>query len=182
MSPRTYYIRRDGSATSTKPWSKDYVTTVRANSIRDAEDKLAFLSPGDVIARFNFGPTYQSVLFCDIESLRTKGMPDKIYLSRSLRWATNDRLMVIGVSIHDCKVELLKYAWMILDAKKTDLEIELLPIGVATAFNEHVPELGPDPTRIKRMKEVKAFLLKHLPPKEVSFLGRSVYWDLRGIA
>ena len=189
MSTRTYYIRRDGSATSNKPWSMDYVTTVRASSINDAESRLAFLSPKDIYAECSFGPTYHRVVFCNINALRAKGMNDKVYPCHSDRWERNDRLEIIGISPQHLESELLAYARQILDAKKTDLTIKLLHGGLVPALPDchgpygiDVPAHRPNPVRLKQMKRVEAALRKHLHSKGVVIHAPGPWWAKHGLA
>jgi len=189
MSARTYYIRRDGSATSTKPWSMDYVTTVRASSIKDAESRLPFLTSRDLFAEFSFGPTYQRVVFCNIETLRAKRMNDKIYPCHSRMWRSNDRLEIIGISPQHLESELLGYARKILDAKKTGLTIKLLHGALAPGFPEclgpyriDVSAHRPDPARLKQMKRVEAFMRRHLQSKGVVIHRPGPWWQEDGHA
>lgn len=174
MSTRTYYIRRDGSATPNKPWSGDHITTVRAHSAYGAERKMAYLDPKDVYARFYIFSKRCCIEICDLEALRSQGMNDRLFLSQG-KW-TNYGIEVIGVPLENLGEEIVRIAETIVKNLGKDVRIDLLHDGSAY-YSYHqrmeVPIEEPTWARTKQMARLQRYLMKRLSSPMITILPPS---------
>ena len=82
MSYRTYYLRRDGSASPNRPWSDDHILTVRAHSIREAEAQVPYLAPGDIYARIRPTHSGSSIVLCSLHAMNAHDMNTRLFINK----------------------------------------------------------------------------------------------------
>lgn len=104
MSYRTYYLRRDGSASPNRPWSEDHIMTVRAHSIREAEALMPYLAPSEIYARIGPEGSGSSIVLCSLSALKAHGMNTRLFINKE-RWGIHET-EVIGTDLDKLVPEL----------------------------------------------------------------------------
>lgn len=104
--PRTYYLRRDGSATPNKPWSGDHIMTVRAGTAIEAETRLRYLGPEDVYAQVSVPDRRVRILLCANGSLLGKGLYPHLFVGADRLGSHGIELL--EVSLHRLVSEIIR--------------------------------------------------------------------------
>lgn len=160
MPYRTYYLRRDGSASPNKPWSGDHIMSIRAETAIEAETRLGYLGPKDVYAQISVPDRRVRILLCPNGSLLGKGLYPHLFVG-SNRLGSHG-IELLEVSLHQLVSEVIRTTGALVRKWRLPVWVEVfngtttridstsaLPgIGVANAWawpalgdEDQVPEL-----------------------------------------
>jgi hypothetical protein len=123
MSYRTYYLRRDGSASPNRPWSDDHIMTVRAASIKNVEFSLPFLNPGEIYARITPYGSGTTIVLCSKEALTRKGMNTRLFLRRDRHGIYETE--VIGIAKASLDSEIIRILDLFTARRKGSFGVEI---------------------------------------------------------
>lgn len=123
MSLRTYYLRRDGSASPNRPWSDDHIMTVRAESIKDVEYSLPFLNPGEIYARITPHGSGTTLVLCSKEALIQKGMNTRMFFRRDRHGIYE--MEIIGIEKTNLDSEIIRIIELFTTRRKYPFDVEI---------------------------------------------------------